>query len=385
LAVQGKLLDQQDDLAVTNVVLELSTLDEWLNINGFNVDLSQYPQTIVNYRLPDPIEVELDDNLRLKIAFGVSGPQLSYVMTGASIQQSSAFVFVSTTQRTLSSMFDLVYQLEGFLSFAVGTPVYVWEMRAKYINEDDDSPDKSVSVLYHHIGQPELVETRQPLSMLFTYNDIKGSWEHVIQTWFSRYATLKQVYQLYMSMNYRPFTFVEEEFLGWARTVEAYHRLAMNNNDMDPAEFERRRTLVIESLPESEKKVREWIKGRTMHMNEPNLERRIREILTRFNELHRYSDKQRGLAAKRLSDTRNDLTHPQNRSGRIPPGGAELHVLSEQLRFLVELCLLSEIGLDNARITELIGRQRQRRSSANWPWTPVEEATPRRRRARAAS
>jgi len=166
-------------------------------------------------------------------------------------------------------------------------------------------------------------------------------------------------------MLYADTIFIDDIFLGFSRAVESYHRETTNNEAMSSIEFERRLNLVVDGV--GEKKVKKWIKGRLAHANEPSLETRFREILERFKNLIPLEDDKRKRLAKSIADARNDLTHPGNRSQRALPTNEQLYHYGEQLRFLMELCLLGEIGFSDGDLSKAMERKRAWKG-ARWPW-----------------
>lgn len=373
----GAIFPKTSDLKFDRIVVGLSNLDNWLDISGFAMKPRKNPKAIsLRYTLPRNKSVRISDDLSIDIGFGISGPNFTNPQISLQITQSPGFVIKTRRLHDMNYFLELLALLRGFLSLAVGVPVVPTEVTARVLIRRSVAEQRlmqtarksyrhSVNIYFMPAGVTETAEPQPTYRMLFSFPEIEARWPAIIGNWLQRYEKLRQSYQLYTSMLYRRVTFIEEEFLGYARAIESYHRQAMNNFALSEEEFDRRRQVVLSKIPE--KKVRKWLEGKLKYFNEPSLETRLREILNKYADLVPLPDQERKALAKTIADTRNDITHPGNRSGREAPAGRALYQYGQQLRFLVELCFMSEMGFQDADLNTVVNRQRQWKGS-RWPW-----------------
>jgi ApeA N-terminal domain 1 len=100
---------------------------------------------------------------------------------------------------------------------------------------------------------------------------------------------------------------------------------------------------------------RKWLEQKLEYSNELSLRRRLKELLTPFPALY----KELGGASfvNRILDTRNYLTHYDEKSRMNAAQGERLHWLSEKLRIVVEMCLLTELGISASAMSDILLRQ----------------------------
>ena len=108
---------------------------------------------------------------------------------------------------------------------------------------------------------------------------------------------------------------------------------------------------ILRSAPAAD---RPWLSGRLNWSNEIGLRRRLRFLVNRHpTALADFLDVNSFL--KLASDTRNYLTHYDERLTRKAARAEKLEKLTNEMATLVELCLLEAIGLPEPIRAELMG------------------------------
>jgi hypothetical protein len=127
----------------------------------------------------------------------------------------------------------------------------------------------------------------------------------------------------------------------------------MKNYELEEDQDKKRMLEIINSIPTE---YREWLEGRLTYSNEPTLRRRLREIFDKYSDvLSKYIENKDDFMNK-VVVTRNYLTHYDAHLKEHAADGEELYHISEKLRLLIEICLLTELGFDPIKIKTLLSR-----------------------------
>ena len=250
---------------------------------------------------------------------------------------------------SLERWWKIKYLLQAFLSFATGHavhPLHMHETRAIKV----ESPNGNVRDDYLRIELffrlPELPEdsdTEGSRNMLFMFADIADSWEVCIQNWFQKSELLEPVYELYFGTLHQHDMYPIHEYSSLAQALETYHRRTSNRSELPKDDFKVRRKEILDAVSPEYK---DWLQGKLNFANEISLAERLREILSTYTEIFGPFSGQEDFI-KKIKDTRNYLTHYDLKSKHKAASGTELYHLSQCLKFLIEMCLFRELGLDD--------------------------------------
>jgi hypothetical protein len=160
----------------------------------------------------------------------------------------------------------------------------------------------------------------------------------------------------YFHLVHTPPTSREQEFENLTRVLETHDRVVAGPAAKTAEHLERLET-ILSSVPEEQ---REWLENRLEYSHEPTLSQRLKIALARCPEIATRvvgNSDARSSFARKVSLTRNYETHldPGNRDEAAQ--GAELVALTYQLRALVEMTLLLEIGFSCEEIAAIFERQ----------------------------
>ncbi len=131
------------------------------------------------------------------------------------------------------------------------------------------------------------------------------------------------------------------------QAIEAYHRMRYRNYETEPAEHARRINVILSSIPEQ---YREWMRDGLRYSNEPSHGQRLKELYQDFQGIMDEHVEDRGTFIHRVILTRNQLTHLEDSEESQILKGKELILATFRLRYLLELCLLRDIGVSDDQI-----------------------------------
>jgi ApeA N-terminal domain 1 len=172
-----------------------------------------------------------------------------------------------------------------------------------------------------------------------------------IRAWLEKAEILEPVYDLYFGMLYGHSSYLENQFLMLAQALETYHRRTSERTTYLPKATFKQLRLALVNVIQTHESLSEDLcttfAGKLSFFNEISLRERIRDILNRVGA----SEYGPVLGAEAfvadVVNTRNYLTHYDQKSKANAAQGEKLWNLTDQLRTLLEQCLLIELGLPN--------------------------------------
>lgn len=201
-----------------------------------------------------------------------------------------------------------------------------------------------VEVLYRLVGLPEPGRDVPPGEMLFTLADAHARLREIFQSWLDRQDLLGPVFARYFHIVHSGSTSREHEFESYTRALETHHRRTAAMTDVSDEEHEARLGTIYAAVPEEH---HAFLERRLAYSNEPSLSQRLKATLARcpvITERLVGNSDARSRFVRRVVATRNYETHLDPSIEGEAAQGRELFLLTLQLRALVEMTLLLEIG-----------------------------------------
>jgi hypothetical protein len=368
----GAWYEPDEELAFDEIAIRFSELDTWASVSGFATKLmwtedQKSLASIETKFLPPPaIDVVLDEGTTLKFEFPYTVSGMRPVMTELHIAQAATVRVAFERPANIERSLTYVALLRNFLALAVGRPIRVLSVRGYHKPPADAEVDRftgvgpqnlDVEILYRLVGLPEPAERElHPTEMLFTLGDVHDRLGEVLATWFAKQEVLGPVLARYFHLVHNPPTSREQEFESLTRVLETHHRLVVGPAARSEEHLERL-GMILSSVPEEH---REWLEGRLEYSHEPTLSQRLRVALARCPEIAARlvgNSDARSSFVRKVSLTRNYETHLDPGNREPAARGAELVALTYQLRALVEMTLLLEIGFSCEEVAAIFERQ----------------------------
>ena len=194
--------------------------------------------------------------------------------------------------------------------------------------------------------------------MLFTFQSIKETAQHVLNNWMDAYAEIDPALNLYFSAKYGAHSFLEGKFLALAQALETYHRRTSKEKHMNEDEFEVLITQLVQSCPDKHKK---WVSNKLRFANEPSLSKRIKSITKPFKDIFG-TNREREKLARNIADTRNYLTHYDDSLESKAVVDSNLLSLCLKMEAIFQLHLLHVLGFDRDAVYSIFNNSHKFKS-----------------------
>ncbi|MEM2888041.1 MAG: hypothetical protein QXI71_02715 [Candidatus Bathyarchaeia archaeon] len=347
---------KKEDVKFRQLDVHYSNLNEWVNIYGFkHQPPSNEMEMTVSYAMPKPVEASLD-NFKLSIVFKVKS---LFKTEEVAIKQKTYISIAYPEEKPLDECLKAIYYIGNFLTFAVGEPVYplsvegITEANKQKHNDKEFYPP--VKIFRRSLYLPKQPKKISPYNMFLPFKDISDVFVDVIKAWFGKIEQLEPVYDLYFGTLYNPRMYLQHQFLNLIQAVEAYHRRTMKNYELPEEEHAKRLEETIKATPSEHK---EWLKNKLAYSNEPTLRRRLKDIfeMLSISAKEEFCPDEDHFISK-VVDTRNYLTHYDEKLKEKAAQGQELYDLAKKLEKLLKMCILKELGFAQDKIKKLIHKK----------------------------
>ena len=241
------------------------------------------------------------------------------------------------------------------LSFFAGPEVFIDEV---YFGvRDERRKTEFVELLEPNHGVERADRKLIFANALVRYREIQPDFPKIVQRWFQYHEQLDAVLNLYFATVFNRHLYSNHEFLFLAQALEVYH--ARNPNftraERPRAEFRQMVKTILCSVPHP---LRRWLDDKLRYANEKTLAQRLDEILDRHpSEVPTFIPDRASFTSK-VRHTRNYYTHYDEelkRKGKIAEG-EELFRIATQMRRLLEISILKDLGITGGAIQRFINR-----------------------------
>jgi hypothetical protein len=322
--------EKTSSLKFHKAIIRFQHLDEWLNKSeGFKIDSNHLSNEItINYKLPEAINVEINNNISLKLNPVANAPGLSWVQKDANISQKIYAVLESTRKKKFSYWADLVWQFQQLLTLLAQRDIYPVEYHLAHTDKNNDRVEKT-ELYFQNSIDTEGVKNLLPMDFLAPYFSIKTKFEAICKSWFNSYQTLETCYNPFFNTYYSKNRYTSDQFLDLAKAIEAFHRDAVG--DIDPST------------------------GKPYHYK-----KRVVEVFTMcsrsFNGILKIRDKNK--FAIKIKDYRNDFTHSNPMLINRKKKYLETHYISESMKIILSCAILKHHGLTINELRVILNNSR---------------------------
>jgi ApeA N-terminal domain 1 len=359
--ILGKHFSKSHGLKFKKLMVDFTYLFEWLNISGITsgIDLEiEKPDFLkkldldylITYKRPAPIKVPIR-NYTISLYFEKEQrPESTGIAKKESCVKQRVYAMIEFPKKqALGTFEDVCYHFRNFLSLGVAHPVYPQEIKAR-LDGEYGSEDIEVFILRPHYSITDI--RLSFIDMLFTYTDISASFERYLSNWMENSDRLKPVYDLYFGVIHNPSTYLIHTFLSRIQALETYHRRLASKYELTN---DVRDALVQEVRNRTGNK---YDIKKLNNRKDPPLLMMILELLKFYEDvLHPViAYWQHVDFAEFVKDNRHYYTHYNPVKARNAPTQDELWKANERMKFLLQACLLFELGLSKAQIKDLFSR-----------------------------
>jgi hypothetical protein len=367
---KGALFESPIDIQFKSFTVRYSLLNEWLDPVGIQMTYpailpyEQEPDEIViSYKRQEPIIALISDEYRItfEIVPNTTWDRNRWV---AGTQKDVALALVSymtiefQRPQPFAKALRLVAQVRDFLTLAIGQPAYSLAMSAKTeAHHTDPINYRPVEVVFRQVDDAATEDFAWPFEMYFSHRDIVARIGELLDNWIRKSDLLEPVTELYFGTVYNRNIFPHHLFLNLAQAVESYHRRTHTRTELPKLEHRKRLRAIRKSTPAE---YRDWLSEKLAYSNELTLEHRITELVEKFKITLTKAIPDVDAFVELVVNARNYRTHFDERLKDKAAHGPNLTRVSAQLRLLLELCLLFELGFTVDEIDNMVMARRFR-------------------------
>ena len=342
-----------DQINFSRIFVNYSYLVEWVNKNGFMFNLKD--EFAIKYREPENLVYDINDEFQLSLDFkGIISPS-TFWNKEASIKQETRIVFSPKNEdKHFSTFLEKIYLFQNFLNLAVLEPILPIELKGEIEDIKIEFPNgltfPQPIEIYRKIDPFVEKKTLHPSKFLFLFPDIENSFQTYLHNWFNK-RDLKPVIDLYISLYYNPYMYMQTKFINSILALEVYHRRTRKNIVLPKKEYKELCKIILECIPEGH---RERMARKLMYSNEPSLRDRLYELALELNDVSCNIIKDVDGFISDIIHMRNYLIHYDKKKKDKITKGIDLYILTRKIMTLVHICLLKEVGIDEKAIKAMI-------------------------------
>ena len=359
----GAHFQKSEDIKFRELFICYSYLDEWVNISGFNIQHPNEKETVIKYKKPEPIQASIYEDCKIKIFIDIQDTYPTIVQKEASIKQITYIRIEHSVEKSLKEYWNIMRLIQNFLSLGVTEPVYPLTVKGITESIKDKPYNLPVEIeIYRH--SPEVSKTSKtlyPQDMLFTFKDISDRFEIFLKNWFEKADTLGPVYDLYFGTLYNPRMYLQHQFLSLIQAIEAYHRRKFEgkylSDDYYKPIYEKFKEFIKEL--DIEPSFKKALESKLKYGNEYSLRKRLKDLFEKYKEVVDDFIEDKDIFINRVVDTRNYLTHYDKNLREKAVDGEQLYYVTQQLKIVIVICLLSELGFNFKEIKNLLAKNRR--------------------------
>ncbi|MBA7477682.1 hypothetical protein ES707_13096 [subsurface metagenome] len=363
----GAHFHKTEDVRFRSMNVRFSHFDEWANLSGFKIDHPKEEDVVIRYKRPNDIRVSISGNFIIAITTRVKFPVFTLVQKKAGVEQQTIARIETVHESFIENFLSVTQHLQHFLCLAVREPVYVLNMEgeteANKMTDMDYYPP--IGIFYKSPYISEAPESLLGWDMLFTYQDISADLEVLLGNWFEKADVLKPICGLYFGMLYNPHLYLENQFLSLVQAAEAFHERIYMGEYLPDSEYKALAfTPLVNAIPDVKQDLKESLVDRLSYGNKYSLRTRLKELLDECGRIVPQLLGNRKEFIKKVIDTRNYHTHYDQKLYKRAARGQDLVSLTKKLRILLEVCLVTQTGLDANKAIDLFGKHRRVREEA---------------------
>ncbi len=347
------------DLKFNEISTEIFNLGEWIGISGFkmqniNPEKHKNHEITVEYKLPEPIEFQIDENTKGRFNFLANHPGLSCYQKTVTINQRVEFQALSVNEKSIDELLKYIITFQNFLTLALYKSTYPLSISLSGEKHKKDYGNgklyKETIKLYFSSRNFKFDEKPKfGFEMIFDYKRIQNIFQTIIKNWFSKYELLEPAFDLVFEQFYNDNKFTVNTFLNLAQSAETFHARVHNHTRMPREQYNKMKEDILNAVS---KEYHPWLKDQFNFGNNLNLHARLTELTEKYS--NRVIDKILGDKKQFVTNvkhSRNYYTHYSKKGKKKALKGGELFYLSERLKILLVCSFLIEVGFDKNMLT----------------------------------
>lgn len=353
------------DLRFYKAEVKYNHLPEWVGVSGFHEEFqpSEESEALLKVTYSHPSVVSFTTSFGV-VSFQHTLHTSNNRPMGISLTQDAYALMQLNAEMGLDQLWiAIISPLQNLLSLATGEPnitaqVIMYSRTSALAKQGRDAAEYPIEAVFASYF-PEL-DNDEPIArgqMLFSLMEIVHN-PDILATWLAVGSELDSVCNLFFSVQYHPRMYLEQRFLNMVQAAETYHRRRRNNHVLPKLEHRARIRRIVSAAPEAE---RAWLQEQLAYGNEPRLRDRLTDLITLTEPVMLPLVGDAHTFARSVTNTRNYLTHYDQRLKDKHASGEELYRLTQKLSVLVRACLLNDLGVTPTQAATMFQRNEEYR------------------------
>ena len=344
--VRGRPYEKEKDFAFNQLTVDYYGLQVWADPRRRAGRIRPNTDTKDGEPLDD-IFVSLEEfSIRIRRDISSDSPPKSVPVTKCALIE-----FLTNEPRSLDEYLPKLFYFQTFLSLAMrktSWPILV-------LASNGENKDRPVSIHFAPISDFNKVDDLTSSFMYFTLVDILPHLKQGLENWFAKAEKLDNVQDLYVEAISRG-PFLKQQVMSLIVAIEVYHREMHKKTYIDDSKYEKVRETLKSAIPDDTPRIlKQRISDSLTHTNNPSLRGRLKDIRAIHQGCSNRLFDNYNTFVNDVVNTRNYYTHFDAKSKQ----GAKLDFVNlyskrERLRVILEICLLSELGLEVAKIKHFV-------------------------------
>ena len=350
-ALQGYLYETVEQILFEHLWINFYGLDKWA-ATGKKWEPGDLEDPLNERSSEDDIAISLD-GFGLTIGRGHAWSGNPY--TSLAVERHATIEIAPETPWGYKEVTSKIFQFQVFLSLALGAPT--WPAAISATNPDNDK--KRITLHYFPVTEYQETNDLSENLMVFTLNDLNPKLEPCLRNWFAKSEKLRQVFGQYNRVVSKEMN-LHDKFMELAKAVEAYHRLRHEQPLIDEDEYKSiykkiKRYVKSEYPTDKYRRLRARIYENLAWANSPSLKDRMLELQEKHLHISDHISEDYDSFVKDFKDTRDFVTHlDESLRPKAKLDGPSMYYMSQRLLFILEGCLLSELGFANDEFRSII-------------------------------
>lgn len=349
--LRSKSSEFSSDLKFEILCLKTDLIDDWFNINGYQLSIKDNGLMNFNldYEQPNEIVLYSSTTFDIKAYFSVS-----HNLTIDSEFTSKQSIFLNLyfhKSKTFEELKLYIRKVRDFYTLAIGAPINV--PKSVFTKVVNDKKNPNINFDYYQKSKyknsvPTFLQARR---MLINYDFIKDFSQDVFTNWFNKYDELKFLMNNYFGSLYNEFKYVEDKFIDFVFSIEVFHRANYEGFDLKNDDYLKIRDRVMDCVQNPSDK--QWLESRLKKYTENTLYSRLSHILELYegslNELIEDNE----LFLLQVVETRHYHVHSFVKNNEfVVKDVVKLSRITRKLEIIIQAILMVELGFDQDAINE---------------------------------
>lgn len=331
-------------------------LQDWIDISGFISRDSKGTGAVIQYELPDDLVFSCSNEFTLTFVPKVT----TYLERGdfGSIRQQWSIRLRYKKLQPFKRIREDLLAVRRFLTLGVGCNVVQRSLILGQTKFDLRIGRKRLrhDIISHTRSMHSSLTSARKHShvMPFSFGSIRNDFEAIFSKWLAYHKSVTDSLHLFFSTIENGHLYSNHIILFLAQALEVYHRslpTRFSSSIESKSNIKQRLERLTAGLSKADAK---WLRAALAFSNQLTLNMRLMEI---FREKRKFLGEflaPEELFAERIRHTRNHFTHWGEKKGRNVVSDEEMFPLIHQLRVVLKVCFLSDIGMPDHIVNRLV-------------------------------